>query len=845
MAVNKAKVLKVADKYVVQGKISSAITEYQKLIKEDPTDLPLVNTLGDLYVRVGNVAEAVKCFARLAESYDNGGFIVRAIAMYKKVVKTDPTQISPLVRLADLYLRQGLVSEARNHYLQVVDNYLKRGAFEEAAIILKKIIEADLDNPVLEERLAEVYQQLNQSTEAAASFHSASLKLMRKGQFVQAEGCLKKAQAVDPNNIAVCTTHADVLSELGRVDEALEILHKLPFADFNSEVLEEGFKIYLRAGRLAEAEKSATHAIEVDNSHFKLRLALARAYTANGDFNNAVNQINKVSRIGIERGEGPLIETELKAILRQSPEHIPALMELVKYYNSSNEPHNVPTYLEKIGTIFVRNEQLEEAAKIYLELIHLEPNDPSHRESLLSLKEHGVEVEIPPLPSPGAGSWDTGPGNRVATSPAENFITEGDLFASYGQFQQAIDHFRKALEVDPHQLEAHHKILEICDRMGDYRLAADTCMNLYSLYASQGKTDEAASYFERASRYNPDIHLAPPAQGTETPTDRGPSPSIEDRAHLQGLLEEVDFYLDQNFLAEARRCLRQCQEIAPDDIEVKKRAERLESLSSGVNAAVAAPPTPEPSPTPNWNPKMAMGGVETTSPASPDMTTSEISQLPGLEAHSYSPPPLPSAPASTTPSAAAPVVDETSFADLMGDLENELAETVTPEEVVIPPSSIQDSSVGEISGLHEVFAEFKAEFEEDETEANDFDTRYNLGTAYKEMGLMEEAIGEFQKALKDKALEESSENFLRCCNMLGLCFLEQGIPQVAAKWFRRGISSPGHPEEVYLALRYDLGCAQELSGDLKGAMETFLDIYGTNINYRDVSEKIERLKQQS
>jgi tetratricopeptide (TPR) repeat protein len=836
MAVNKAKVLKVADKYVVQGKISSAITEYQKLIKEDPTDLPLVNTLGDLYVRVGNVAEAVKCFARMAESYDNGGFIVRAIAMYKKVVKTDPTQISPLVRLADLYLRQGLVSEARNHFLQVADNYLKRGAFEEAAIILKKIIEADPDNPALEERLAEVYQQLNQNPEAAASFHSASIKLMRKGQFVQAEGCLKKAQELDSNNLAICTSHAEVLSELGRVNESLEILHKVPFADFNSEVLETGFKIYLRAGMLAEAEKSVTHAIEVDNSHFKLRLALARAYMDNGDFNNAVNQVSKVAHIGISRGEGPLIEAELKSILRLSPEHIPALMELVKYYNSANEPHNVPTYLEKIGTIFVRNEQLEEAAKIYLELIHLEPNDPSHRESLLSLKEHGVELEIPPLPSPGASNWDAGPGNRLAMSPAENLITEGDLFASYGQFQQAIDHFRRALEVDPHNVEAHHKILEICDRMGDYQLAAEVCMNLYSLYASQGKEDEAAGYYERASRYNPDIHHAPSSPRGQAPVDRGISQAAENRAHLSGLLEEVDFYLDQNFLAEARRCLRQCQEIASGDVEVERRAQRLSSLSRRVDAPVEA--APEPSHAPDWKQEPAVEGLETNSPSTPVIAADEISQLPGLETHPHAAhPPAP-------PPPSAPTEDETSFADLMGDLEGELAGTVTPEEVVPAPSDLKATAAGEIDGLHEVFAEFKAEFEEDEAESSDFDSHYNLGIAYKEMGLMEEAIGEFQKALKDKALEESSENFLRCCNMLGLCFLEQQIPQVAAKWFKRGLSTPGLPEDAYLALRYDLGCAQELSGDLKAAMETFLDIYGANINYRDVSEKIERLKQQ-
>ena len=109
------------------------LSEYQKLIKEDPTDLPLVNTLGDLYVRIGNIPEAVRCFTRLAESYDNGGFVVRAIAMYKKVSKIDSAQIQSSLRLADLYLRQGLNSEARTNFLQVADHFIKKSDWENAS----------------------------------------------------------------------------------------------------------------------------------------------------------------------------------------------------------------------------------------------------------------------------------------------------------------------------------------------------------------------------------------------------------------------------------------------------------------------------------------------------------------------------------------------------------------------------------------------------------------------------------------------------------------------------------------------------------------------------------------
>ena len=181
MALNKAKVLKAAEKYVIQGKISHAIAEYQKLIKEDPTDLPLVNTLGDLYVRIGNTPEAVKCFTRLAESYDNGGFVVRAIAMYKKVCKTDPGQTNSLSRLADLYVRQGLMSDARFHYMQAAEVLLRKGNLQEAATILGKTIEVDPENPVIDGRLGEVSLKLGKNEEALRAFHSAGQKSRKRG----------------------------------------------------------------------------------------------------------------------------------------------------------------------------------------------------------------------------------------------------------------------------------------------------------------------------------------------------------------------------------------------------------------------------------------------------------------------------------------------------------------------------------------------------------------------------------------------------------------------------------------------------------------------------------------
>ena len=88
---------------------------------------------------------------------------------------------------------------------------------------------------------------------------------------------------------------------------------------------------------------------------------------------------------------------------------------------------------------------------------------------------------------------------------------------------------------------------------------------------------------------------------------------------------------------------------------------------------------------------------------------------------------------------------------------------------------------GEAS-LEDIFREFKKGVEQ-QLSAEDYETHFNLGIAYKEMGLVDEAIGEFQLASKDPA------RAVECCSMLGLCFLEKGMPQLAIKWYRKGLEA--------------------------------------------------------
>ena len=169
--------------------------------------------------------------------------------------------------------------------------------------------------------------------------------------------------------------------------------------------------------------------------------------------------------------------------------------------------------------------------------------------------------------------------------------------------------------------------------------------------------------------------------------------------------------------------------------------------------------------------------------------------------------------------------EEEEFFDLASELEEDLSDV--KKEMVLP-SLVEPT-------LEEVFEQFKQGVRQT-LSPEDYDTHYNLGIAYKEMGLVDEAISEFQIACKDP------ERLIDCCSMLGLCFMEKGMPQLAEKWYRKAMESPELSEDGQLGILYDLGSLFMQSGDLENAYKSFLEIYGIRNDYRDVVERLKELE---
>lgn len=171
------------------------------------------------------------------------------------------------------------------------------------------------------------------------------------------------------------------------------------------------------------------------------------------------------------------------------------------------------------------------------------------------------------------------------------------------------------------------------------------------------------------------------------------------------------------------------------------------------------------------------------------------------------------------------------YVDLAAELEEEMA---AEEALVNEAAGSRDSE----ADLEDVFREFQKGVAEQLSE-EDADTHFNLGIAYKEMGLLPEAIREFQISSR------SEDFFVEGCSMIGICYSEQGMWEQAASWYSKALTATDLSPQAGLGLKYDLALALESSGDQGGALELFQEILSIDPTFRDIQERIDILAGQA
>lgn len=897
MAYDKGKALATAEKYVAQGKIPAAIQEYLGILKRDPKDLNLLNTVGDLYVRSGQVPEALKHYYKLGESYVADGFIMRGIAIYKKSAKLDPNPIQALEKLAELYVLQGLLSEARSQYLHLAEFYLKGNQSEAAADIFHKMLELEPDNITVQNRLADLYQRLGKKGEAVSIYLGAAERLVQRDDYLEAAKLIDKALATDPKNVTGQVLKARCQLQLGQADEALTRLQAIPNYEEEGPVVEVLLEAFMALDRFDDARTLADHVLAAHPERYSGVFSIAVHQVERGEHEGALELLKGIAATMVAQREVERLATVVRQIATALPTNPAPLELLVDINRRAGQLSYLARSLDRLAKCYVDLEQYEKARPLYEELTQLEPENPEHGGHLAKvLGKLGIAPErvreAAPLKVPEREPVGLARGEEVAPAAVageialdeetQTFVTssltDADLFSSYGAPQKAIALLEKVAQRVPQHAGALEKLLDLYVGQGSDAKIVEVATRLEESYRSRGDQANADKFLEMAARYTQAAAAAGAPVGapathevdlsTEWETEAMEAPPAAE-VSWQDVREEVGFYINQNMFQEAQQVIARLEAQHAGRPELIELRDQLASAEAAVSLAApeAALAEAGEATTAFEFGAEGMPAAEMPVEAPVEAAPSEFEVTPAGETQEFTFAAVEEPVAEAAPEAPAVEAEGETYevtleevpaaapaaagGSLLDELAGELDSTFAGLEAAAPPPPAAPqpgaprpaaAPAAELGGLGELFQEFKAELGEAEG-TEDPETHYNLGIAYREMGLVDEAISEFQKVVK-AAETQPFRSVFQCFTLLALCFMEKSMPKIAVRWYDRALKTPGLDPEGALALRYDLGVAYETAGEKQSALDSFTEVYSSNIDYRDVADRIRSLQKE-
>jgi len=512
----KQKVLSTAEKFVQQGKLQNAIAEYEKVLKTDSKDLTVLNTVGDLYARLGNNDKAVECFKSVGDAYAAQGFTVKAIAMYKKLSKLK-SSLESVLRLAELYTQQGLFNDARAQYSQVADEFVRAGQLDQAVRIYQKTLEMDPENISMRTKLAEVYFRLNRKNEAWQILSAAVEALRARGQLAAAEEILQRMLKIDPTSSYALRLRGSTALDAGDSQAAIGYLEKVADLDSNPDGLRTLMQAYLRTGRIAEAGTLATKLFSVHNDAAAL-LSYGDALIAAGQFEPALTLYQQHSERLLAADSRKILDTlhPMIGYVRDNPVALEILLDLMQ---KAGDPTHLTEVYELLGHAWVQAGKLDKARDCYLKLTQLEPENQLHarnyQQVLSRLKTSSGGRPI--TPEEGAVLVDeleaTAPfvDQRYADDIAaaiRSALTDAELFISYNLPDKALRPLVAVLPYAPRDYRVNQKLAALHTRAGRFTEAAVCCRTLEGVYREAGCAEEADRYGHLASQYEDVAALA-------------------------------------------------------------------------------------------------------------------------------------------------------------------------------------------------------------------------------------------------------------------------------------------------------------------------------------------------
>jgi len=179
---NKEKILEQARLFIQEGKYDKAIKEYEKILLADPDDMRVKLRIAELYAKRKQIGDAIRVYREVAEVYTQEGFYLKAVTVYKNVLRINPSLIEVNERLAELYEKMGLISDAIRQYSIYANALEHKGEMNKVLEIRRKIVDLAPEDGAARIRLAEIYQREGMSEESIDQYEEYAKRLESKGE---------------------------------------------------------------------------------------------------------------------------------------------------------------------------------------------------------------------------------------------------------------------------------------------------------------------------------------------------------------------------------------------------------------------------------------------------------------------------------------------------------------------------------------------------------------------------------------------------------------------------------------------------------------------------------------
>lgn len=852
MAINKNKILANAQKFAEKGAFDKAIAEYLKIVKEDPEDVRAWLKVGDLYAKKGSRKEATATYLRVAEFYASQGFYLKAVAVYKQILKLDPTVVQVNLRLAELYQQLGLLSDAQSQFEHVAGYFQRSGKTREALEVMQKLIDLDPDNVPSRIKLAELYSKADMRPEAVREFRLA----------------------------------ADQLRAQGRVDDLIKVLERLLWHKPDEFTLgRELAGIYLDRGDTKRALAKLQQCFQANQRDLDTLALLARAFQTIGQIPKTISVYREMARIFAETGDEASRRHVLETILALAPND-PEVMQAL-YGAGAPQAYGAPPappFSSPPGPS-IDSSQITDEPSVPLDVDDLEAlsgdappaypgqgygqqgyEPPYDAQQAWAPQDYGQPYDGPQAYAPqgydqpmhtdeveeeqiyaNLGEYEEveelEPEDVLVVENANSsdeevrrLMTETDVFLKYGLYDKAIEHLQKVFEFDPVNVEAREKLKDLYLQLGEFEHAVTELLALSALFADSD-AEAARYYLQQVLDIAPDHPEALDRLQRLGGVYAAPEPGAP-----QGEASDLFVAVDDDLLGGFPVTDHRDNGSVPIDLGDSStstethRPEHLRDMtldSAGPGeGALAAPPAGE----------LSIAALEE------ELEEVEFFLVQGLfgEAltmlrelgEAFPGNPLIAEKLAEVEAAAARAGAEgaasaggTDLLDGSFDLGAQI-----PDELAASPGVAAASKPrpGRVMSK-DVFEQFKAGVTH-QIEDGDADTHFDLGVAYKEMGLVEDAVAEFEIARENPDREALAQT------MIGNCYAQAGQLSEAINAYKRGLYSEKKTPAEEIELYYALGTTYLALSDRNEALYYLQKVAKREPNFRDVAERLASLQ---